>query len=400
MKTSVAKVGILNVANRGPWSPAKVIVSVLLGEQALTAAIGIAGGLWPQRALGFLVGLIIGQLILNGLAIFFLVLGSGLRPSRPRAFAWCLGALVMAAIIKNLHVSPESSVIDLIRLTMPLLWVALIPDNIAGEFIRQVARWRMLLVVILTIQLAGLVAGRIAGWGGGYLSGDPLTGLLVFPAIVTGEWSSGSILTAVLVAPLLLGSLKRTAWVSIAVVMALLGVSALRGVSRPAIGRGVLLMLVGLVAVFAAVQLRDGGKQIDVRARSLAASLSQPSSDVSFGQRIDEVNVEWKRLEAAPVQTIIVGVSSERTRLPNGLSTHAIHNTPAFLLFWGGLIWLIALLIASRQSVTRSSPESWLLVIVGIGTLVDSLGGNTSLAPSFGFALAITLSRLKGTLIK
>ena len=82
--------------------------------------------------------------------------------------------------------------------------------------------------------------------------------------------------------------------------MALLGVSALRGVSRPAIGRGVLLMLVGLVAVFAAVQLRDGGKQIDVRARSLAASLSQPSSDVSFGQRIDEVNVEMEETRSRP----------------------------------------------------------------------------------------------------
>jgi len=69
--------------------------------------------------------------------------------------------------------------------------------------------------------------------------------------------------------------------------------------------------------------------------------------------------------------------------------THAIHNTPIFLVFGGGLLWLGVFLMSGRREVAAVSRELTVLTLIMVGTLLDSAGQNLALTPSFGLALAV-----------
>jgi hypothetical protein len=371
-------------------SPAAVIVRILLGEQLLTAIVGIAGGLWPAQSALLLHLLIVGQLLLDGVAFLLLFRLSGLKLGRPRIFALCFGGLMIAAIVKNLHVSWSSAAIDFIRLVVPLLWLALTPvEGFAKDFLDQVRQVRYILVAVLAAQVIGLAVGRLEGWGAAYLSGDPLIGLLIFPAMIEGSDLVGQIVVVLLVVPLLIVSLKRTAWLSAIVVIILLAVGSWRSISRRTLTRVAIVAFVGLVMAFGITYASGAGTGVVKRAESVTTIAANSGSDYSFEQRIQEITTEVARVRANPLPSLLFGLSSQEVRLPNGQMTHAIHATPLFLLFGGGLLWLLAFAVAGRQGQAGASPAMWLLAFVAVGTFLDSLGGNTALAPSFGLALAI-----------
>lgn len=371
-------------------SPGAVIVRILLGEQLLTATIGIAGGLWPQQSALFLHALIAGQLLLDGAAFLLLFQLSGFKFGRPRMFAFCLVGLLVAAVVKNLHVSPASAAIDLIRLVVPLLWLALTPvEGFAADFLEQVHQMRYVLIVILSAQIIGLAAGRLEGWGAAYLSGDPLVGFLIFPAMLDASDMAAQVVIVLLAVPLLIVSLKRTAWLSATVVLVLIAVGSWRAVSSRTLTRLAIVAVVGLTVSLLAAYALGAGSGLARRAESMTSIVANSGSDYSFAQRIQEINSDVVRLRANLVPSILIGLSSEEVRLPNGQMTHTIHATPFFLVFGGGLLWLVAFVLAGRQGHVDGSPALWLLTFVAVGAILDSFGGNTALAPSFGLALVI-----------
>jgi len=392
----------------GSWravtvSPATVIVGILLGEQVLTAIIGIAGGLWPAQSALLLHLLIAGQLLLDGLGLLLLFQSSGHQVARPRLLVVSLIGLLLAAVAKNLHVSPSAAAIDLVRLVVPLAWMALAPlGSIADEFLEQVGRIRYLIVAILVVQVVGLIGGRMEGWGAAYLSGDPLTGLLVFPAMVAGGDTIGQAAIVLMAVPVLVVSLKRTSWVSTAVVIVLLAVWSWRSASARALKRLSVVAICGLLLASAVAYRLGAANGVIRRAETITSIAANSGSDYSFAQRIQEITVEVNRIKANPIPTVLFGLSSEEVTLPNGQNTHAIHATPFFLLFGGGLLWVVAFLMAGIPRAIphpEASPSLWLLALIAIGSLLDSLGGNTALAPSFGLALAVT-SQLAALLLR
>jgi len=308
----------------------------------------------------------------------------------------CLAALGLAAIAKNIHVSPLSAAIDLCRLVIPLLWVALLPiPSFAAEFFQQVVRHRKAVIVVLAVQIVGLAAGRLIGWQGSYLAGDPLVPPLVFTAALASGNLAGQAVTLILAATLLVGSLKRASWLAAFVVLVLLVLSSWRSLSRPMLARIALLGFVAIFAVLAFAQALSPNGRLIARAESIASSVSQSGRDDAINQRLDEVRVEVDRLLAAPVPAFLVGLSSDNMRLPNGQSTHAIHNTLVFLLLGGGVVWLAALVSAGRKQTMGASRTESILTVIVMATLLDSLGENMALAPSFGLALAIALAQLR-----
>lgn len=357
--------------------------------------IGMAGGLWPSQSAFLLHLLIVGQLLLDGVAFLLLFQVSGLKVGRPRMFALCLGGLLIAAIVKNLHVSFTSAAIDFIRLVVPLLWVALTPvDGFAEDFLEQVRRVRYVVIAVLAAQVIGLAIGRLEGWGAAYLSGDPLVGLLIFPAMIEGGDLIGQIVVVLLAVPLLIVSLKRTAWLSAVVVVILLVVGSWRLISLSTLIRLGIAAFVGLVIALAAAYPLGAVNGVVTRAESVTTIVANSGSDYSFAQRIQEITAEVMRMRANPLPSVLFGLSSQEVHLPNGQMTHAIHATPFFLLFGGGLLWLAAFVAAGRRGLGGASPALWLLAIVAVGAFLDSFGGNTALAPSFGLALVILRQRL------
>ena len=390
-------------SHHGPAAgTASILVYVLLAEQLLIAAIGVAGGFKVSLAPTFDHMQIIGELMLNGSAFLLLFRHHGLSPRWPRAFAIGVAGLVIASVVKNLHVAWQSALIDLVRLLVPLAWIALVPtEGLAHEFLTIVRNRRLLLVVILAAQLLGLVATRLAGWGGSYLSGDPITDPVVFPAALVGGLSLPSMLVAVLAILIVVGSLKRTAWLSATVVVGLLALASLRYASRGMLIRLAAGTLAMVFVVIVLVQLLGIGSLLVSRAESIGGSLNQSSRDVSVGQRLDEVAMQTARLARSPVSVAILGLSSAEIKLPNGQYTHAIHNTPVFYILGGGLLLVVTFVVAGRRATAVLSRDLTILAMIMVGTLLDSLGQNLALTPSFGLALAIlyawirSLSRLQ-----
>jgi hypothetical protein len=375
-------------------SAAAVVVFVLLAEQLLTGAIGVWGGLRLSDAPTLLHAQIVGLVVLDGLGLMLLLRRAGWRPRVSRIFVVCVAALCVAAIVKNLDVSPVSATIDVVRLLVPLLWVALIPmSNFAQSFFDQVRRRRLLVIAILSAQVIGLVAGRFLGWDRAYLSGDPITPALIVPTVLSGGAIAGPAVTVLLAAVLLVGSLKRTAWLSAVVAIVLLAAGSARFMSLRSLIRAAIVVVLVIATMFAAIRIVGFGDRLSLRATSIAVSLSRP--DDSVGQRLEEIAVESARVKSQPVQSLFVGVSSEDFLLSNGQFTHAIHNTPLFLLFGGGLIWLLALLGAGRTPPGPRSEQDWLLTLIVVWTLLDSLGENMALAPSFGLALAAAHAQVR-----
>jgi hypothetical protein len=375
---------------------AEVMVSVLLGEQLLNAVIGIAGGLWLDRAALLLHLLIIGQLLLDGIGLGALFYVSGLKLPHTRIFVLCLVGLCLAAVFKNLHVSPTSAASDLLRLVIPLGWIALTPvDDFWPAFIDRVRHRRYLVIALLALQIVGLVAGRLHGWGGAYLSGNPLIVFLVIPIVIDSTDLIAQTAAILLAVPLLIFSLKRTAWLSSGLVIVLVMAGSLRRFSGRA-KRG--LLIAGLVAIgiaVASVYGVAGGSEVAKRATSLTEIASNANSDYSFAQRVEEISSEITRVQRNPIPSLLFGLPSDEVKLPNGQVTHAIHVTPLFLLFGGGLLWIIAFLLAGRSPTGRMSSAQWLITVIAVGSLLDSLGGNNSLAPNFGIALAIIQMQIR-----
>lgn len=367
-----------------------IVVRILIGEQLLVALVGIGGGLWPSQSALLLHLLIGGQLCLDALGIFSLVALAGFKVDHPRLLAGTLLVLTAAAVAKNVHVSVISASTDFARLVVPLMWISVTPvEDFGSQFLAELAKVRYVLIAILLAQVGGLAAGRLHGWGAAYLSGDPIIGLLVFPSILDGSDLVAQSLVALTTIPLLIVSLKRTAWLSAGVVVVMLAISSVGTISRSVVLRfGVVASLGVLVVVLFAVAIGSGSR-VTQRAETITTIAANSGSDYSFSQRLEEISAQLDRLKSNPVPSILFGLSSEEVRLPNGQATHAIHATPFFLLFAGGAVWVFAFALAGR-SVRRSGCElNWVLIWVSVGILIDSFGGNDSLAPSFGIALAV-----------
>ncbi len=375
---------------------AALVVYVLLGEQLLTGVIGIWGGLQVSAVPSLLHAQIVGQLLLDAVAFLFLLRLFGWRHRWSLVLAGCLATLLVAAVIKNIYVSALSAAIDVCRLIVPLLWVALVPiAGFADNFFEHVIRQRRILIVLLAAQLLGLAAGRLSGWEGSYLSGDPLTVPLVFTAALVRTATLDQVLTLVFAAILLIGSLKRTSWLSALVVIGLLALGSKQLIRRVVTMRFALVGVLGIVVILGFAQVLGFTGPLIARGQSIASSVTPTGRDDSVNQRLDEVRVETSRALSNPIPSLLFGLSSQNMRLPNGQSTHAIHNTPVFLLFGGGLAWLIALVVAGRRQVGGATRAEWLLTVVVVGTLLDSLGENMALAPSFGLALAIIQGQVR-----
>jgi hypothetical protein len=134
---------------------------------------------------------------------------------------------------------------------------------------------------------------------------------------------------------------------------------------------------------------RAGSATNVLRAHEVARANSTTEVDPSTGQRLEEIRDALGR--AADPPSWVVGAPFGDIVLENGIVTHAIHNTPVFLLTLGGPLWLAALVGLRAR---RDGQPPWLdrrsvLGLAAIVVLLDANAANMALSPSFACALAI-----------
>jgi hypothetical protein len=382
--------GSANRDNQSSRAVARYVVAILFLENILVAFVGTLGGLSPASSSQLLQGLIVGQTALDAIGLILVARSARSLPVAPRTFLFFVGVLILSSGIKNQDVAPLAVITDLLRVVVPLLWVAVLPADVLGTpLMKELSRHVRPLMLLLVAALGGLLLARRAGWGGAYLSGDPIIPLLVYPALAAGGRFLGRFSLGMSTILLVAASLKRTAWITALLALALL---ALAAPSRVRIRVVVGSAAVAVVVLVAVATLGLGG-QISHRYLTISNALDQTVPDLSIAQRTEEVGTEVTRALANPIATAALGLSSEPITLSDQVVTHAIHNTPVFLLFSGGLPWIVAL-VAGRHWRGRQqrNHDGRLLALVALAALFDSIGGNQALAPSFGISLAVVLA--------
>lgn len=363
-------------------------VRALIAEQLLVGVVGAVGGLWPEFSSVLLRVLVVGLVMIDVFAAFTLLALAERRVRAPRMFAWAVGGIILAAVAKNFGVAGLiPSVSDLFRLLNIPLWLLIMSSPGVAEVIEvEILKRRRICIAILVAQLVLLAAARLEGWGGAYLSGDPLVGVLIYPLLLRPTRPAAGVGMAGLAGLLVIMSFKRTAWISATIGVVLIVCWSVRGLR--------LRRLVGLgaAAVIISAGVAWSGFAPAITSRLTRSSLSFSTvaggggADASLAQRNDEVAIQIQRMrEGAPTATIL-GLSSEEQELSTGKTTHAIHNTHVFLLTSGGLLWLLAVLAGRQRSPGRIGVP---LLIGAVVTMVDGFGGNSALNPSFGIAFAV-----------
>ncbi len=373
----------------------RFVVTVLVAEQAAAVLVGALGAFDLTRADVWLRALLLAQLGLNVALVVRLFPGSRLRPRYPLLAAWAVGGLVVSVAVRGaLGGASSATVADaLARLFLPLVLMAVLSarptllQGLRGEDRRVIAA--VIAAAAATVAVLGL--RHLQGLNNAWLSGDPVLPLLAVPVLVRGgrsAWVGGP-----LIAVALLLSGKRfalLAW-AFAVVLSLVLVRG-RRVARAAKVGAFLAVALGLLAVtgLLTVTLQRAGSAANlVRAHEVSGATSKTEIDPSTGQRVEEIRDAVSR--AADPPSWVVGAPFGDIVLENGIVTHAIHNTPIFMLTLGGPLWLASLIgLRSR----RDGQPAWLdrrsvLGLAAIVVLLDANAANVALSPSFACALAI-----------
>lgn len=374
---------------------ASPLLRVLVVDQALVLLIGALGAISPAHSDRWLRLFLVTEAALTVTLILWLKMRVRLCSRRILMSYWAATALALAIIARAILSDASTLVIadNVARIVLPVLLTILLlsrPELLSPLTEPSRATERGIILVSAGTVLV-LVGTRLRGFGGAWLSGDPILPLLALPVLVTPSRRSPAPTMLVLLAVALSG--KRLAilvWVPVLLAAVLWQ-------------RGTPLLRVTIGAIFALSLLAATGALPSTleRVRTASRLLSQADvstatsaidTDPSTGQRIEELRLLKNEATASPVN-LMLGTPFIEYELDNGGRTHAIHTTPALLAAAGG-IPLFLLIFAHRPS----SQSSKRFPSVGIGlrlgavvTIADSLVGNMALSPAFAMALCVLL---------
>lgn len=367
---------------------AKGLASALVAEQVLVVAVGGLGSLRVEFSSLLLRAFILGLILIDVVIAARLLPLGGPRIRAPRLFVWAGLGLLLAAVAKNAGTAPLlASATDLFRLANILLWMFLMATpGVAGALEPAILRHKRTLTLLLASQFVLLLLARARGWGGAYLSGDPLVGVLMYPLLLRRSSRWDALAITCVASGLVVLSLKRTAWLSASIAVVVFVAWSIRHLRLTR-----LIQLVGALAfLFLVIATSGWGEVVVSRLRRATLTTSRVveagGADASLARRNDEVAVQLNRLAASPVDGVTLGLSSSTQELASGATTHAIHNTFVFLLASGGVLW-IAAVAAARPRIPEG--VSMPLAVGALVTLVDAAGGNSALTPSLGIAFGV-----------
>jgi len=389
--------GTAGVRDDGARRDGRFVAAVLVAEQAAIVAVGALGAFDLARADVWLRMLLLVQLGLSVALVVRLWPCTRLSPRFPLVAEWAAGGLVVSIVARGAlgGASPATVVDSLARLILPLVLVGVLsarPDlfeGLRGDDRRVIAA--VIGAAVVTVAVLGF--RHLQGLNNAWLSGDPVLPLLAVPVLVRGNrsaWVGGP-----LIAIALLLSGKRFALLAWAFAV-VLSITLVRGrrlarAARVAAFVAVALTLLAATGLLTVTLQRAGSAANVLRAHEVEQATSTTEIDPSTGQRIEEIRDAIGRTADPP--SWVVGAPFGDIVLENGIVTHAIHNTPIFVLTVGGPLWL-ASLIALRAR--RDGRRVWLrrrsvLGLAAIVVLLDANAANMALSPSFACALALLI---------
>ncbi len=373
----------------------RFVVTILVAEQAAVVLIGALGAFDLARSPVWLRALLLAQLGLSVALVVRFFPGTRLRPCFPLLAAWAAGGLVVSIAVRSAlgEASPATVADTVVRLLLPLALVAVLsarPD-LFGDLRSDDRRVVAAVIGAATVTVGVLAFRHLQGLNNAWLSGDPVLPLLAVPVLARGGRPAR--IAGPLIAVALLLSGKRfalLAW-AFAVVLSitLVGGRRLARAAKVAAFLAVAIVLLAVTGLLTVTLQRAGSAANLLRAHDVNQATSKTEIDPSTGQRLEEIRGVVGRAGDPP--SWVVGAPFGDLVLENGIVTHAIHNTPVFLLTLGGPLWLAALIGLRAR---RDGQPQWLcrrsvLGLAAIVVLLDANAANMALSPSFACALAL-----------
>ncbi len=373
----------------------RFVVAVLVAEQVALVLVGALGAFDLARSPIWLRALLLTQLGLSIALVVRFFPGTPIRPRFPLLAAWAAGGLVVSIGVRGAldGASPATVADTVARLFLPLVLVAVLSARPALlQDLRGGDRRVVIAVVGAAVATVGVLGFRhLQGLNNAWLSGDPVLPLLAVPLLARGGRSAR--VAGPLIAVALLLSGKRFALLAWAFAV-VLSITLVRGrrlarTARVTAFLAVALALLAATGLLTVTLQRAGSATNLLRAHEVGQANSTTNIDPSTGQRLEEIRVAVGRGDDPP--SWVVGAPFGDIVLENGIVTHAIHNTPIFMLTLGGPLWVAALigLRARRDGQPKWLRRRSVLGLAAIVVLLDANAANMALSPSFACALAI-----------
>lgn len=364
------------------------VLRLLLLEQITVVVIGGVGALYAESASTIQVFFIGALILLNLYAISWVLSARLLWSVQHPSLALWLVIIVLTSSLTKLAFSGEPVVVltDSFRIVAVMSAILLGTHLDTSELARLIRNRRRMISSLIMILCGVVILGRLRGWTNPFLAGDPIVGLLVLPAILPRTDDRKIPIATWLAAFALIGiSLKRTAWLAVSLAIVCLVIRSVIRMRFRAVGKLAILGIVGILLLIAT------GAATPISNRISNTDLTG-ASDAAIAQRDDEVRLLMTKIRNDPVSTLTWGLSPSSLKLENGVNTHAIHNTPVFLLAYGGGVLVVFGVSTFGRRTRRVDFALMLGAIMGIA---DSLGGNTALNPSLGISIGILMACIR-----